>query len=220
LAVELVGIHPTRLELLRLKRRRSLAESIIDILKKDLDTLLVTLFDFIKEIPTIRGRISEVLKEAYSLFVEAEMIAGSRKIEEVSLVAQTIGLEVAAGKERGVLGISLPSFKLSKGANRTSRVHFSLLDSPLNLYESSIKIENALGYILRLAEIEGSIREILDVIAVKKRQINRIEYKILPQLDAAIRYIELIIEETERQDAIRVRVLQRKRKERIQKTRT
>ncbi|MCK4885560.1 hypothetical protein KAS24_05750, partial [Candidatus Bathyarchaeota archaeon] len=43
---------------------------------------------------------------------------------------------------------------------------------------------------------------------------NRIEFKILPQLNAAIRYVELILEETERQDAIRVRVLQRKRKER------
>jgi len=46
---------------------------------------------------------------------------------------------------------------------------------------------------------------------------NRLQFKILPELDATIRYIELILEETERQDAIRVRVLQRKRKERALK---
>jgi V/A-type H+-transporting ATPase subunit D len=95
---------------------------------------------------------------------------------------------------------------------------FSLLDTPAKLDESALKIEVALTHAIKLAEIEASMREILDVISIKKRQINRIQYKILPQLDAAIRYIELILEETERQDAIRVRVLQRKRKERALKS--
>ena len=58
---------------------------------------------------------------------------------------------------------------------------------------------------------------LLDFIAVKKMQMNRLQFKILPELDATIRYIKLILEETERQDAIRVRVLQRKRKERALK---
>ena len=61
------------------------------------------------------------------------------------------------------------------------------------------------------------MKEVLDLMSVKKRQVNRIQYKILPQLVAVIRYIDLILEETERQDAIRVRVLQRKRKERALK---
>ena len=62
------------------------------------------------------------------------------------------------------------------------------------------------------------IRAILEMIALKRRQINRIRFKIIPQLDATIRYVELILEEIERQDAIRVRVLQRKRKERAEKS--
>jgi vacuolar-type H+-ATPase subunit D/Vma8 len=57
----------------------------------------------------------------------------------------------------------------------------------------------------------------LDVMALKRRQINRIRFKIIPQIDVTIRYVELILEEIERQDAIRVRVLQRKRKERAVK---
>ena len=84
--------------------------------------------------------------------------------------------------------------------------------------ESVLRIKVALNNIIKLAEIEASMREILDVMAAKRRQINRIQYKILPQLDATIRYIELILEETERQDALRVRVLQRKRKERALKS--
>ena len=214
LSVDLTGIHPTRLELLRLRRRKKMAEGIVDILKKDLDALTVTLFELVKEIPPLRGQIREGFDEAYGLFVEAEMIAGSRKIEEISLVSQSIDFDVNIAARSGILGISLPALQLTERTSSTSGPRFSLLDTPAKLDESALKIEAALTHTVKLAEIEASMREILDVISVKKRQINRIQYKILPQLDAAIRYIALILEETERQDAIRVRVLQRKRKER------
>ncbi len=218
LSVELASIHPTRLELLRLKRRKGMAEGIIDILKKDLDALTVTLFDFVKEIPALRNQIRKSLGEAYDLFVEAEIIAGSRKIEEISLVAQPIDFDINIGTRSGVLGISLPTFQLAQEAAHILEPRFSILDTPAKLDESVLKIKVALGHIIKLAETEASMREILDVMAVKRRQINRLQYKILPQLDAAIRYIELILEETERQDALRVRVLQRKRKERAIKS--
>lgn len=218
LSVELASIHPTRLELLRLRRRKGMAEGIIDILKKDLDALTVTLFDFVKEIPSMRNQIRESLGEAYDLFIEAEIFAGSRKIEEISLVAQPIDFDIDMGTRSGVLGISLPTFQLAQEPDHISEPRFSILDTPAKLDESVLKIEVALSHIIKLAETEASMREILDVMSVKRRQINRLQYKILPQLDAAIRYIELILEETERQDALRVRVLQRKRKERALKS--
>ncbi|NIU83497.1 MAG: V-type ATP synthase subunit D [Candidatus Thorarchaeota archaeon] len=218
LSVELAGIHPTRLELLRLRRRKAMAEGIIDILKKDLDALMMTLFESVKEIPSLRGQIREALDEAYGLFIEAEMIAGSRKIEEISLVAQPIHFDINIVGRSGVLGILLPAFQLTEGAASTLGPRFSVLDTPATLDESASKTKVALTHIIRLAETEASMREILDVMSMKKRQTNRIQYKVLPQLDAAIRYIELILEETERQDAIRVRVLQRKRKERALKS--
>jgi V/A-type H+-transporting ATPase subunit D len=191
-----------------------MAEGIVDILKKDLDMLTVTLFELVKEIPSLRDQIQEALSEAYDLFIKAEMIAGSRKIEEVSLVAQPIDYRVDLSEKRGVLGILLPSFQLTEGTTRILGPRFSLLDTPAKLDESISKVKTSIGQVIKLAEAEASMREILDVMAVKRRQINRIQYKILPQLEAAIRYIVLILEETERQDAIRVRVLQRKRKER------
>lgn len=214
MAAEIAGIHPTRLELLRLKRRKSMAEGIVDILKKDLDALTFTLFELVKRISPLRDQIYGTLGEAYDLFVEAELIAGSRRIEEVSSVAQPIDFDIDTGLRSGVLGIQLPTFQLTEGVTCILGPRFSILDTPAQLDESASKTKVALSHIIKLAETEASVREILDVMAIKRRQMNRIQYRILPQLDAAIRYVELILEETERQDAIRVRVLQRKRKER------
>jgi len=214
LSVELAGIHPTRIELVRLRRRKALAEGIVDILKKDLDALTASLFELAQGISSMRSQVREALREAYELFVEAEMIVGSRKIAEVSLVAEPIEIDIQVGSRSGLLGIQLPTFQLIEGKASSVKPRYSPVDTPARLDESAAKTKEALMHIVRLAETEASIREILEVMSVKKRQINRLQYKVLPQLDATIRYIELILEETERQDAIRVRVLQRKRKER------
>jgi V/A-type H+-transporting ATPase subunit D len=190
-----------------------MAEGIVDILKKDLDALTLKLFELVKKISPLRDKIYRTLREAYELFIEAEIISGSRKINSVSLVAQPIDLEILEEKRKGILGLLLPTLQLSESA-KDSGPRFNLLDTPSNLDDSALKIKASFHDIVKLAEIEESIRILLEIMAIKKRQMNRIQFKILPQLDAAIRYIELILEETERQDATRVRVLQRKRKER------
>ena len=217
MSVDLGVIHPTRLELLRLKRRRTLAQGIVDILRKDYDTLIMALFEFVRRIPTLRNQMRDELTKAYNSFIEAQMIAGARVIEEVSFVCDPINFDVTIGSRRDVLGIQLPVLGLTEATVREPNPRFSLLDTPVELDKSNQEIKAALDYIVKLAEAQASMREILEVMSIKRRQINRIEYKVLPHLDASIRYVELILEETERQDAIRVRVLQRKRKERAQK---
>ena len=212
MSVELASVHPTRLELLRLKHRKSMAEGIVDILKKEVDALTLTLFEFVKKRSPLRDKMYATLREAYNLFVEAEMISGSKRIEEASLVAQPIDCKISEEKKKGVLGLLFPVFQLVE-ETQIFGPRFNPLDTPANLDESSSKIKDALSDIVKLAEIEESVKILLEVIAIKKRQMNRLQFKILPELDATIRYIELILEETERQDAIRVRVLQRKRKE-------
>ena len=216
MSVELANVHPTRLELLRLRRRKSMAEGIVDILKKDLDALTLNLFEFVKKIPLLRDKMYTTLREAYNLFIEAEMISGSKRIEETSLVTQPIDFKISEDKKKGVLGILFPTFQLIEGT-RILGPRFNPLDTPANLDESASKIKDTLYDIVKLAEIEASMKILLEVMAIKKRQMNRLQFKILPELDSTIRYIELILEETERQDAVRVRVLQRKRKERALK---
>ena len=216
MSVELASVHPTRLELLRLRHRKAMAEGIVDILKKEVDALTLNLFELVKEITPLRDKMYTTLKEAYNLFVEAEMMSGSKRIEEASLVAQSVGLEVSKEERKGILGLVFPVFQLVEGAQNVGP-RFNPLDTPANLDESSSKIKDTLYDIVKLAEIQESVKILLEVIAIKKRQMNRLQFKLLPELDATIRYIELILEETERQDAIRVRVLQRKRKERALK---
>jgi V/A-type H+-transporting ATPase subunit D len=218
MSAEKMEVHPTRLELLRLKRRKALAEGIADILQKDLETLIIALVEFRQKANAFRSQMHEKINEAYSSFIEAEMIIGSINIKELSGIAPSINFGVDVGTTKGVLGLPFSVFSLTRENRGFTKPRFNILETPVQLEEAVSEISEALNFIIKLAELMATIREILEMISLKRRQINRIRFRIIPQLDATIKYVELILEEIERQDAIRVRVLQRKRKERAAKS--
>ena len=218
MSVERLEVHPTRLELLRLRRRKTLAEGIADILQKDLETLIVALINHRQKAHATRTQLYEKVNTAYSSFIDAEMLVGPMKTRELSLSGPPIEFGINKSTTPEVLGIPFLSFQVVEGDKRAISPRFNPSSTPIQLENASTKIGETLHNIVKLAELTAVIREILEITALKRRQINRIRFKIIPQLDATIRYVELILEEIERQDAIRVRVLQRKRKERAEKS--
>jgi len=218
MSAERLEVHPTRLELLALKRRKTLADGIADILQKDLEVLIISLVEYRERASVLRTKLYDILKRSYNQFIEAEMVSGSLKVKELALTATPIDFNVETSTATGVLGIQFPSLKLVMQEKRGHTSRLSLLDAPIQLEEAASRINDVMKAAVELASITAAIREILEVISLKRRQINRIRFKIVPQLDGTIEYIEYILEEIEQQDAIRVRVLQRKRKERAEKS--
>jgi H(+)-transporting ATP synthase subunit D len=200
--------------MLALKRRKTLAEGIADILQKDLEVLIISLVKYRERASILRTQLYDVLLRSYSQFIEAEMVSGSLKVKELAVTTTPKDFKVETSSSTGVLGIQFPSLKLIKQEVSEHKPRLSLFDAPIQLEEAASKINDVMDAIVELASLLAAIRELLEVISLKRRQINRIRFKIVPQLDSTIDYIEYILEEIEQQDAIRVRVLQRKRKER------
>jgi len=217
MSAERLEVHPTRLELLRLKRRVTLAEGIADILQKDLEVLIHSVVEYKNRAFVLQTNLHEVLKTSYHQFIEAEVLNGSLKVKESALTRIPTDFEVEASTTTGVLGIQFPFLKLAEKKENIFKAGLSIYDTPIQLQEAASRIDAVLEAIVELASIIAAIRELLEAIKLKRRQINRIRFKIIPQLDATIGYIQSILEEIEQQDAIRVRVLQRKRKERAEK---
>ncbi len=218
MSAERLDVHPTRLELLVLKRRKTLAEGIADILQKDLEVLIISVVEYREKASVLRTQLYDVLARSYRQFIEAEMVSSSLKVKELALTTTPIDFNVEISTATGVLGIQFPSLKLVKQRGNERKPRLSLFDAPIQLEEAASRINDVMDAIVKLASLTAAIRELLEVISLKRRQINRIRFKIVPQFDATIDYIEYILAEIEQQDAIRVRVLQRKRKERAEKS--
>jgi len=197
----IAGVHPTRMELLALRKRRDIAERGRDLLREKLDALMVEFFEQVRQISERRERSHALLREAYMLFSEAQMMHGLPGLEQIS-----IGVEdryTLDAKTRNVIGVALPDVRIKVAPLKTSP--YNLLASSAKLDEATIKMTEALTAIADLSSVEAATRKLAQAIASTKRRVNSLDYIILPRVLHSIRYIQMHLEEREREDFFRLK---------------
>jgi len=195
------GVHPTRMELLTLRKRRKIAERGRDLLREKLDALMIEFFQFVREIATLREKAQRLLSEAYDEFVEAQMAMGSMKLEQTSTgVEDRFSIET---KSRNVIGVTIPYIQVT--LKPLSAFPYNPYDTSIRLDEATVKMAEAIKAIAELSSAEAAVRKLAEAIAATKRRVNSLEYVIIPRMLATIRYIEMHLEEAEREDFFRLK---------------
>lgn len=195
------GIHPTRMELLALRKRRGIAERGRDLLREKLDALMIEFFESVRNISALRERSHALLGEAYALFIETQMIHGSAKLEQLSIgVEDRFDLEA---ETRNVIGVTLPDMQLKVSPLKSAP--YNLLATSARLDDATMKMAEALKAIAELSSAEAATRKLAEAIASTKRRVNSLEYMIIPRVLGSIRYIQMHLEEREREDFFRLK---------------
>ncbi len=197
----ITGVHPTRMELLTLRKRRKIAERGRDLLREKLDALMIEFFQFVREIATLREKAQRLLAEAYEEFVEAQMAMGSMKLEQTSIgVEDRFSIET---KTRNVIGVTIPYIQVM--LKPVSVFPYNPYDTSIKLDEATLKMADAIKAIAELSSAEAAVKKLAEAIAATKRRVNSLEYVIIPRMLATIRYIEMHLEEAEREDFFRLK---------------
>jgi V/A-type H+-transporting ATPase subunit D len=195
------GIHPTRMELLALRKRRDIAERGRDLLREKLDALMIELFENVRRIAELREHSHTLLREAYSLFIEAEMVHGLARLEQFAVgVEDRFELET---KTRNVIGVTLPEVQVGITPIRTPP--YNLLATSAKLDEATMRMTEAVKAMTELSGAEASTRKLAQAIASTKRRVNSLDYVIIPRVLNSIRYIQMHLEEREREDFFRLK---------------
>jgi len=195
------GIHPTRMELLTLRKRRRIAERGRDLLREKLDALMIEFFQFVREITALRTKAQKLLMEAYDDFVEAQMAIGSVRLEQSSVgVEDRFTIET---KTRNVIGVTIPYIQVT--LKPLSTFPYNPYDTSIKLDEATLKMAEAIKAIAELSSAEAAVKKLAEAIASTKRRVNSLEYVIIPRMLATIRYIEMHLEEAEREDFFRLK---------------
>jgi V/A-type H+-transporting ATPase subunit D len=195
------GIHPTRMELLALRKRRGIAERGRDLLREKLDALMIEFFESVRNISALRERSRALLEEAYALFIETQMIHGSAKLEQLSIgVEDRFDLEA---KTRNVIGVTLPHMQLKVSPLKSAP--YNLLATSARLDDATMKMAETLKAIAELSSAEAATRKLAEAIASTKRRVNSLDYIVIPRVLGSIRYIQMHLEEREREDFFRLK---------------
>lgn len=197
-------IKPTRMALLQLKRRIQLARKGHELLKKKRDSLVMQFFDLVTERKNLRKKLNDEYKVAYDSLIEAEMLVGKRDLENLSLaVPPTSEFDT---RIYNIMGVIVPLFNLRGKIKRPYMQRgYSLINSPSKVDEVVDRFQVALRSTFDLAEVEEQVRLVAEELESTKRRVNALEYVLLPKLDKTYKWIELSLEEREREDFFRLK---------------
>jgi V/A-type H+-transporting ATPase subunit D len=189
----LENVRPTRLELIRTRRRIVVAKRGLDLLKLKRSALIVEFFNLSKQALQLRGNLQKKIALGYASIRVAEMMEGPTRLENISMLLPDIRPVRVATKN--IMGVKTP--RVDAGAF-TPVETISLLDLPTSINESIRHFQGIYQVILNIAEKENALRRLLKEIEKTKRRASAIENILVPRLQATVRYIKFRFDELER----------------------
>jgi V/A-type H+-transporting ATPase subunit D len=195
------GINPTRMELLSIRKRKKLAEKGHKLLSEKRDALVVQFFEIIKDRNTLRERADRDLRKSYSQLVEAQMIMGQEGVEDATGSIPALG-DIPM-RTVNIMGVHVPKVEYDAIPSRSGEPLYGFIGTSAKLDEATGRFRKLLIDILKLAEIEGTIERLAIEIEKTKRRVNALEHIFIPRLKATEKYIEMQLQEREREDFFR-----------------
>ena len=200
-------IKPTRSELLKLKKQIKLAKSGYSLLKKKRDGLILEFFEILKKAKTLREELVNEYRIALEKINIARTLEGDLKVKSIAMAIKEIPDVKLTTKN--IMGVKVPKIG-------SSEIKKAFMERGYGIYNSSAIDEAASAYekvvekIILAAEVETSMRKLLSEIEKTKRRVNGLEFVVIPNLDKVKSFIQLRLEEMERENTFRMKRIKAK----------
>jgi len=203
MAAVAAAVAPTRMEFLKLKQRVGLAQRGHDLLREKMDALVIEFFEVLRSIGKARAGALKQLSLAYQAMSVCSAVMGTIETRQASREAKReLEVEISA---RHVMGVVVPTLEVERVERDALARGYSLHTTSSLLDEASKGFEKALGLLVKLAELEESARAIARELERTKRRVNALEYILIPRLKAALKFIEMRLDEMERENFSRLK---------------
>ena len=201
------GINPTRMELLKLKDREKLAVKGHSLLKEKRNALIMEFFNILERVKGSRGDVEKTLKEAYKDLTAAQIVMGDLAVKKSAMsVKESVEVDIDS---RSVMGVVVPVIDSDIHQRTMVERGYGFLDTSVKLDEAAHKFEESIKLIIELGEIEKTIILLAGEIESTKRRVNALEHIIIPKLENTVKYIEMRLEEMERENFVRLKMIKK-----------
>lgn len=198
---QLIKVRPTKMELVKLKRRLTLAQRVQKVVKDRLSILTMEFLQIARETVETKRKLVDAFSEAYKALSIATGYHGYIALEK-ELIATEADPKVAAGS-RNIAGVRIPSFELRE--NERPMRGYNLVDTSSWLDHAAQLYEKCLKATVELAELQRSLELLGMEINRTKRITNALEYMIIPALQLTIKYLNMKFEERDREEKTRLK---------------
>jgi len=193
-------VFPTKGNLINTKKSLALATLGYDLLDRKRNILVRELMSLISTAKSIRGSIEDTYKEAYSALQNANITLGI-----ISNVAKSVpiedGIEVSY---RSVMGVEIPKITITE---KPLNIFYGFSKSNSQLDMAYICFDKVKKLTVVLAEVENSIYRLANAIKKTQSRANALKNIIIPRFEDVVKFISNSLEEKEREDFSRLKVI-------------
>ena len=196
-------IIPTRMELSRIKDKLAVARKGHKLLKDKRDELMRQFLIMVRENMELRKHVEEGIRQANINFVVAK----------AGMDAETLNTALMAAKQKVTLGVStknvmsvnIPVFDVkTKTASESDIYSYGYAFTSSDLDGAIKSLADIRDDMILLAEKEKACKLMAAEIEKTRRRVNALEHVIIPEAQENIIYISMKLEETARDNTIRL----------------
>lgn len=192
---------PTKGNLITAKQYLEFSKTGFSLLDKKQNILIKELMALVGRANEIREKIDSTYVDAYSALQRANVsLKNCTEISKAVPVRDSLNLSF-----RSVMGVEIPTFNFSE--NKNNKPPFGLHDSNSYLDRAYLEFSKVINLTIRYAEVENSIFRLARVIRKTKKRANALKNSIIPKFSNAVKFISNSLEEKEREEFARLKVI-------------
>jgi V/A-type H+-transporting ATPase subunit D len=196
-------IKPTRSELINLKRKIQLSQRGYKILKMKRDGLIMEFFKVLAEAKDTRGDLLKKYEHAVQMMAIANTVEGVIGVKSAAFSVREVPQITLRSKN--IMGVIVPQIESSKVRKTLADRGYGVLGTSTVIDETASSFEELVEAIIESAEIETTMKRLLDEIEKTKRRVNALEFKVIPELTEARDFIKMRLDEMEREELFRMK---------------
>ncbi len=201
-------VKPTRSELLEIKKKIKLTKSGYKILKMKRDGLIMEFFKILEQAKDIRDKVNRDYDEAMRCIAVAKAVDGAIAVQSAAFALKTHP-ELSL-RSKNIMGIVVPEIEANSIRTPMDQRGYGVIGTSVYIDEAAKAFENLVETIIEAAEIETTMKKLLEEVEKTKRRVNALEFKVIPELQEAEAFIRLRLEEMERENTFRLKRVKQK----------
>ena len=198
-----LDIKPTRSELIKLKGRIKQTKNGYKLLKMKRDGLFHEFRQLLSVMIEAKKEITEAYRLAKQRIVLSNAIEGGLAVRAAA-IANSAHPEVEV-ERRNIMGVVVPSVSGTNLKSTFAERGVGFIGSSPYIDEASDTFSELIEKIVTAAEMEATLKRLLEEIEATKRRVNALEFKVIPELEEAKVFIQLRLEEMEREETFRLK---------------
>jgi H(+)-transporting ATP synthase, vacuolar type, subunit D len=205
-----LNVKPTRSELIGIKKRIALSQRGHKLLKMKRDGLILEFFKVLAQAKDLKNELNEKYARAQKMIAIAETVDGNIGVLTAAFSASEnpeIGL-----KNKNIMGVVVPEIEAKGVKKPLDERGYSVIGTSAAIDEAADAFEELVDVIIRSAELDTTMKRLLDEIEGTKRRVNALEFKVIPELVDARNFIKMRLDEMEREELVRLKRVKGKSK--------